>query len=145
MEGDQELVGECRRFQTGVVKDVTRHSLISHLTKVGPKGDNPHSLPDFQVLGGGRTCHPFVTQSHWSSWSEHTPGLRNPGLSSQLCPSHVPLSELLSLLGKQISLLICKTGGLGLEGCKENGPSGAITVLGSQDTQRWCSHVPGDM
>lgn len=62
MEGDQELVGEGRRFQTGVVKDVTRHSLISHLTDMGPEGHNRHSLPDFQVLGGGRTlpslCNP---------------------------------------------------------------------------------------
>lgn len=55
MEGDQELVGEGGRFQTGMVKDVTRHSLISHLTEVGPEGHNPHSLPGFQVLGGGRT------------------------------------------------------------------------------------------
>ena len=78
-------------------------------------------------------CYPFGTQSHWSSWSEHTPGLRNPALSSQLCPSHVPLSKSLSLLG--LSLLICKRGGLGLEGHKENGPSGAITVLGSRNTQ----------
>lgn len=62
MEGDQELVGEGGRFQTGMVKDVTRHSLISHLTEVGPEGHNPHSLPGFQVLGGGRTlpslCNP---------------------------------------------------------------------------------------
>ena len=141
-----EKVEGFRQEWSRMSQDVTRMSqgcLISHLTEVGPEGHNPHSLPGFQVLGGGRILLPFGTQSHWSSWSEHTPGLRNPALSSQLCPCHVPLSKSLSLLG--LSLLICKMGGLGLEGHKENGPSGAITVLGSRDTQLCCSHIPGDV
>lgn len=97
-------------------------SLLCWLTELGPEGNSV----DFQVSVRGPHLV-LLHQSRWPSWRVRHPGPQTSWVLLLLHPSHRPLSKLLSL---GLSLLICKMGGLGLQGCEQNGSPGAAAGLG---------------